>query len=72
VVVVVAFQNFSYKHPGELANVGSLYISNTGTLYTHGKHTVTPQLAASTAFLSIYSNVGLHWTVRNGENGYFM
>jgi hypothetical protein len=51
---MVAFQNFSYKHPREQANVGSLYISNTGTLYTPGIFTVTPQLAASTAFLSIY------------------
>jgi hypothetical protein len=69
VVVVAAFQNFSYKHPRDLANVGSLYISNTGTLYTRGKRTVTPQLAASTAFLSIYSNAGLYHTVRYRENG---
>lgn len=52
-MLVVAYQNFSYKHPREPVYVGSLYISNTGTLYTHGRRAVTLLLPA----LSIQWNI---------------
>lgn len=55
--VVAAFQSFSYKHPREAENVGSLYISNTGTLCTRRRSVVTPFLFASTEFLPIKWNV---------------
>jgi len=57
--VVVAFQSFSYKHPRESANVGSLYISNTGTLCSRERRMVPPLLAASTQFLAINWNIRL-------------
>lgn len=66
VVLVVAYQNFSYKHPREPVYVGSLYISNTATLYTHGKRAVTLLLPA----LSIHWNVNR--TASNIEKEQFM
>jgi len=69
-VVVVAFQSFSYKHPRESTNVGSLYISNTGTLCSRERRMVPPLLAASTQFLAINWNVSL--STRNLGKQYIM